>query len=495
MNKLIEAITIRYGDKNIDGIGVKYQKNSFMNPNEFVSKKNLIDAFPGLTEARLQKALQRAGFIAKPIDAFTICNRVEAMNVDGVIYYKFNRVKFILDAIAKKRPYVDSLRESYFASCPGKKRNSTAGTISKKLPKSQVIKRLPASLIGEWLKACQPIGEQEYSARNHCETEYREYYDDVQWIETEEQPLRTFLELSDEVNKVLWQCDNTSECYASDYMMSCDNNPDSIVKTLIKFNLIYIDGIIPKPATVNELFELANKEFNNGDVGAIEDLTRQLLEYGFTNHRWDILAALEVGFNKPIDRKQYWTKVYGEQLGKPNVDYWQWLGNKESLEICEELTLLLSLEQPQTDVMIVLNNLPHGINPFAKTNGDMRDFFSFLSRPKFADWDKERKAIVRNAFRQWHEQTIKLFGKDRLESIYKVCYSVSWSVIEDILETFTGEWWEILGVSPTATPQDVKKAYKNLAKIYHPDIYTGGGSKMIIINQAFEDFVSVAFRR
>ena len=33
----------------------------------------------------------------------------------------------------------------------------------------------------------------------------------------------------------------------------------------------------------------------------------------------------------------------------------------------------------------------------------------------------------------------------------------------------TGKWWEVLGVEPTATEDEVKDAYRKLAKLWHPD--------------------------
>ena len=52
--------------------------------------------------------------------------------------------------------------------------------------------------------------------------------------------------------------------------------------------------------------------------------------------------------------------------------------------------------------------------------------------------------------------------------------------------------YEVLGVSPNATDEEVKKAYRDLAKKYHPDNYTDpamaelAGEKMKEINEAYE---------
>jgi hypothetical protein len=54
----------------------------------------------------------------------------------------------------------------------------------------------------------------------------------------------------------------------------------------------------------------------------------------------------------------------------------------------------------------------------------------------------------------------------------------------------TGEWWEILGVDKNAHGEDVKIAYRKLARLYHPDINNTDTAKaaMQAINQAYQHF-------
>lgn len=52
-------------------------------------------------------------------------------------------------------------------------------------------------------------------------------------------------------------------------------------------------------------------------------------------------------------------------------------------------------------------------------------------------------------------------------------------------QTSAKQWWEVLGVSRTASKQDVVFAYRNLAKIHHPDL--GGNSSMFSdISEAYQ---------
>jgi hypothetical protein len=53
-----------------------------------------------------------------------------------------------------------------------------------------------------------------------------------------------------------------------------------------------------------------------------------------------------------------------------------------------------------------------------------------------------------------------------------------------------GEWWEVLGVSPHATVDEVREAYRELAKRYHPDtnLRLDAHARSAVLNQAYEDF-------
>jgi DnaJ-domain-containing protein 1 len=54
----------------------------------------------------------------------------------------------------------------------------------------------------------------------------------------------------------------------------------------------------------------------------------------------------------------------------------------------------------------------------------------------------------------------------------------------------SGKWWEILGVEITASKSQVKQAYLELAKQYHPDLNTSDAAKIYMqkINQAYQEF-------
>ena len=51
------------------------------------------------------------------------------------------------------------------------------------------------------------------------------------------------------------------------------------------------------------------------------------------------------------------------------------------------------------------------------------------------------------------------------------------------------EWWKILGVSRNSSSTEIKTAYYNLAKKYHPDVNSTQEARemMSIINQAYQE--------
>ena len=61
--------------------------------------------------------------------------------------------------------------------------------------------------------------------------------------------------------------------------------------------------------------------------------------------------------------------------------------------------------------------------------------------------------------------------------------------------------YKVLGVSPTATDEQVKEAYRALANKYHPDQYSGSpiadlaGEKMKEINEAYDAIVDERKKR
>ena len=61
--------------------------------------------------------------------------------------------------------------------------------------------------------------------------------------------------------------------------------------------------------------------------------------------------------------------------------------------------------------------------------------------------------------------------------------------------------YKILGVSPAATDEEVKAAYREMAKKYHPDNYAGSpiadlaGEKMKEVNEAYDEIMTERKRR
>lgn len=112
----------------------------------------------------------------------------------------------------------------------------------------------------------------------------------------------------------------------------------------------------------------------------------------------------------------------------------------------------------------------------------------------YFNWQKEQKVIACDTFDNigcnlWAiGKTIEAMrGIDR------------WGCSEIITKAFTGftalpertssEWWEILGVEPTASPEEIKRKYRQLVKKHHPDI-TGNDIHFKRIKEAYEKSLS-----
>ena len=301
-----------------------------------------------------------------------------------------------------------------------------------------------------------------------------------QWEKCWRENLKRFNDLADRVNECLRQVDNS-------WTLAFPDDNEKAVKKLCEYRLIYLD----QPTTAATPLEavqwaLTSNYFGSGLKEKIVDAFRQ--------KQWGILKALEVGVHPPVNRREYWYKNYTEQLGKQNVNYWQWRQNPESREIAKELTELLELPEPSSDTRRVLECLAEGKDPFydPKPNGGAiyLGFNTFLSKGALAGYDPKVKQRCRDAFRNWHQTVLAQLGQDTLEGIYRLCYGCDWILIESILAPpFVGAWWDVLQVSPNATPEEVKSAYRAAAKVWHTDVNNSpiALARITALNKAYEE--------
>ncbi|MBD1895906.1 J domain-containing protein [Coleofasciculus sp. FACHB-129] len=337
--------------------------------------------------------------------------------------------------------------------------------------------QIPASLIPELLD----LGGDEPSFETSCgiEKQYVRWWKTegkIKWEKEWRENLERFNALADRVNECLRQVDNT-------WTLASSEDVSKAIKRLHECRLIYLD----QPATAATPLEAARWVLEASELG-------WGIVIAFWERRWGILKALEVGIYPPINRREYWLENYAEQLGKPNVNYWQWRQNPESREIAKELTQLLELPEPSEDTRRVLECLAEGKDPFydpKPREGQMFIGFDvFLTKGALGDCKPDLKQRYREAFRKWHLTVLAQLGQDTLEGIYRVCYGCDWILIESIFAPpLVGEWWEVLQVSPNATLEEVKSAYRTAAKVWHTDVNSSPIAKARItaLNKAYEE--------
>jgi hypothetical protein len=208
---------------------------------------------------------------------------------------------------------------------------------------------------------------------------------------------------------------------------------------------------------------------------------------------------------------QTWHEFYKRQLGKPGINYWEWRDKPESSHICRELSLLITLPEPKVSAKRVLESLGDKKYPFFQPHLDTKEigniliaFADSIHDGKFAHLDWRVQIAMRRDFQQWHELASQLITIEALSAIYRVCYGTSWdkiqqiinedrSLLEDFIAARSLPWWKVLGVSSSADTLQVEKAYKNLMRLWHPDLNKHPYATEITsrINVAYEHYQSL----
>ena len=150
----------------------------------------------------------------------------------------------------------------------------------------------------------------------------------------------------------MWQIDNS-------FIDASSGSAYETVDLLVKYGLIEL----PKNTISATTYQFAEWFFGKQmKLNSIKEVIISAISEG----RYDIVKALGVLDKPPINRKEYWHHTYSNQLGKPNVNYWQWKNNPESREIVSELTLLLDkIPEPNEYAKLVLMQLADGKDPFS----------------------------------------------------------------------------------------------------------------------------------
>jgi hypothetical protein len=172
-----------------------------------------------------------------------------------------------------------------------------------------------------------------------------------------------------------------------------------------------------------------------------------------------------------------WFSFYRKNLAKPGVNYWEWKYQLLSEQVNPELSLLLTLPEPQPIVRVVLESL-------AQDNSIIWT------------WDNLR------GFQQWHQQGTQQLGLASMTAIYQVCYRTPWDRLQGLFAENSppvsqffldgsSPWWKVLGITAFSSPLKVEQAYKNLIRLWHPDITLHPLAHQITarLNGAYEEYL------
>jgi hypothetical protein len=187
---------------------------------------------------------------------------------------------------------------------------------------------------------------------------------------------------------------------------------------------------------------------------------------------------------------QVWRGFYQQSLAKPDINYWQWRNQPENERVCRELSELFQLDSPRGYSQEILQSLAFAKDPFyhpwldlkAIANGNYSTLATDkLAYGRFAQREFRIHRRMREEFRQWHLQACQKLGKERVKSVYRVCYGADWQLIAQILypsprslavmimESSNPVWWRVLGITPFSTTGRIENNYKTLLRYWHPD--------------------------
>jgi hypothetical protein len=115
-------------------------------------------------------------------------------------------------------------------------------------------------------------------------------------------------------------------------------------------------------------------------------------------------------------------------------------------------------------------------------------------------WDKEQRVLACDAyFNIWENlraiersiDAMRGLGRWKVSNMLKAAFT-GFKALDSGTQTAEFSWWEILGVEMQADPHEIKRAYRDAVKRYHPDnLVTGDVLKFRAVKQAFDQAESL----